>query len=383
MNLSTQTANTLWKLRPPFARPGQLLFTYTNDGLTNYGITVSLPAGEPAVSPGVGVVKEIYRAFPAWQTSDALVLSTASTHVVLDHGNSVITTVGGLSAAQVTVGQTVLRGDLLGGLLGSQMYFSVTVGSKTVNPMALSSHWQMQNSNVVTGQGGNIRFAPDRLLRDFSNNVSVLLNNGRHYFNNLTGFAPLLINVDFNGDGSKTGAGVVGTVGDYWNVYAPVNFNATLASGCTNYTFSYYAFSAEVVLSLQAAGACASSVLLERVAPLFSAAGSGTSWDSMLKTWIGGYLGPVPYENTFKLRGLPAGNYNLYLYADRGSAPAASTFYAAVNAGTPTALANTPFATTVYTQNCNYVVYNFSVPLGGSITFKAVGYLSGLQLQRV
>jgi len=103
----------------------------------------------------------------------------------------------------------------------------------------------------------------------------------------------------------------------------------------------------------------------------------------MLKNWIGGYVGPIPYENIFRLRNLPAGDYELYLYADQGTFPNASTFYVSVGAGLPSTQANNPLGATSFIQGQNYVLYTLTLPAQSYITFKTVGYLSGLQLLRV
>jgi len=183
----------------------------------------------------------------------------------------------------------------------------------------------IQNSNVVTGQGGKIRFAPDRITRDLSAGVSAVLNNGIRYFKQLVSPTPFLVSIAFNGDGSKVGLGATGyAADDYWNVYTPADFLATAESCCYTSGFTFYSFSDLPVLALNDYSNTLCPAILERVAPLYSAASSGSSWDNMLKAWVGGYSGPIPYENTFRFRNLVAGAYDLYLYADRGTFPAAS-----------------------------------------------------------
>lgn len=381
MNYSTASLLSISKLRPPFARSALLLFPFTPEGRINAGITVEMVVGEPAVAPGTGTVRKIYSELPRWSHSDPALDTTVVRHVVIDHGNEVTTTVGGMSSVDVIEGQTVYRGDRLGTLLTNQLFVAAALRKKAVNPLMLNAHWIPQNSNVVTGQGGKIRFAPDKLVRDISRGITVVLNGGRRYFQQLLAPAPLLVNIAFNGDGSKAGRAATGyTEEDYWNVYTPSDFYATVAYSCY---YSGYEFSDAPVLHLQDFTDTASPVILQRVAPLFSAAGTAASWDAMLACWVGGYLGPVPYENTFILRNLPAGTYDLYLYANQGAVPNASIFYASVNAGLPTTLANNPIVTPVFAEGSNYVKFTLVVPTDGWVTFKAVGYLSGLQLQRV
>jgi hypothetical protein len=388
MNISTESLLSLAKLRPPFARSALLVVPYSQEGNANPGITVEMVVGEPAIAPGTGIVRRIYGALPRWVFSDNTLATTAVKHIEIEHGNGVTTVVGGLSTVDVILGQTVYRGDRLGTLLTNQLFISVILGKKTLNPVMLNKHWFPQNGNVVSGQGGRIRFAPDRLARDLSHGVSAVLHSGIVYFKQLLTPTPFLINIAFNGDGSKTGLAATGyDTTDYWNVYTPSDFYATIAYSCYysygySYGTSFYDFSDAPVLCLRTYQNESSPVLLERVAPLFSAAGTAASWDNMLKRWIGGYLGPVPYENTFRLRNLPAGNFNLFLYANQGAFPMASTFYVSVNAGLPTSQTNNPIVTPVFVEGSNYVKYALVIPANGYITIKAVGYLSGLQLQR-
>lgn len=401
MNISTESLAVLRRLRLPSARPALLLFPYTPEGAANSGITVELAAGEPAVAAGAGTVEDVYTALPQFQTTDPSLRSSAAGHVLIDHGGQIKTLVGGLENTVVHKGQTVLRGDRLGDLKGSQLFFSASVGRKTVNPLTISRHWLPQNGNIVTGQGGHIRFAPDRIVRDLSNGISVTLTNGVKYFRQALTPAPFLVNVDFNGGGTKTGPAATGvTDADHWNVYTPVDFTAAASATCyygTGSSYGYWfgygygygygvidfkTFTSDPVLCLAGYDGLPSNVLLERIAPLFSASGSGACWDSMLATWIGGYIGPVPYENTFRIRNIPSGSYDLFLYANQGALPEASTFYAATGTGLPTAKGNSPTVSSVFVEDGNYVKFQLTVPAGGYITFKAVGYLSGMQLQR-
>ena len=387
MNISTESLGTIVKLRPPFARSALMLFPFTGEGRVNSGITVEMVVGEPAVAAGAGAVEKIISSFPQWQTNDEALRRTTVKHIIINHGNNVTTTVGGFTTVDVKPGQTVYRGDKLGDLYTNQLFFSVALGQKALNPLALNSHWLPQNGAVIAGQGGKIRFAPDRLVRDLSAGVTVVLHSGLKYFKQLLEPTPFLVNVAFNGDGSKVGLAATGIAAtDYWNVYTPTDFLATASYACYYYygygSSGYFAFSAAPVLNLNNYAGTRSPAVLERVAPLFSAASGAASWDDMLKLWIGGYLGPIPYENTFRLRNIPAGVYNLYLYANQGVFPTASTFYVSVNAGLPTAQTNNPSVTPGFVEGVNYVKYSLTVPASGYVTIKTVGYMSGLQMQR-
>lgn len=387
MNLSADTLAVLARLRPPFARSALVLFPYTREGSVNSGITVETVAGEPAIAAGTGAVQEIYTEMPQWQTTDETMPKVPVYHILLNHQGHVTTLIGGLTTVNVIKGQTVYRGDVLGTLYTNQLFFSCAVANKTINPLAINPRWNPQNGDVVLGQGGKIRFAPDRIARDLSNGLAAAFNNGWRYFYGLMHPKPLLVNIDFNGSGLKTGLAATGFHStDYWNVYVPEDFFSTISNACyyyypTSYGFisHFRFFGAAAAIYLRTYDNLLSPVFLERIAPQFSAAATGLSWDEMLKTWVGGYLGPVPYENTFRLRNMPAGTYNLYLYSNQNG----STFYASVGTGLPTSQANNPTLTPAFIQGRNYVLFTLVVPVKSYITFKAVGFLSGLQLLRV
>lgn len=385
MNLSSVTTRTLAKLRPPFARSAKLLFAFGSEGRVNNGITVEMEEGEPAIAPGVGNVVSCTNAGAQWQTSSDTVKHSNVISVTIDHGNGVKTTVSGMRSSLVSVGDKVQRGDSLGEMLTTQLYVELSVANRRINPLQANSHWRIQNGNRVTGQGGKIRFAPDRIVRDLSNGVTAIINSGISYFKQAVNPTPLLVNIAFNGDGSKQGLAATGfTAADYWNVYAPVNFTAVASAVCyiPSLSYGFYEYTDDAVLALDDYNSERSSVVLERVAPLAMAAGSGLSWDSVYANWIGGYSGPVPYENTFRLRGMPAGSYELYLYANEGSLPTVSTFYVSVNLGVPTVTTNNPTVASAFIEGANYVKFTLNVPSGGYIVVKTVGYLSGLQILR-
>jgi hypothetical protein len=234
MNISAESALVMARLRPPFARSAYVLFRYASEGKVNAGITFEMSAGEPGVAPGAGTVTKIYTALPDWQTSDPVLSVSTVKHIVIDHGNKVTTLLGGFTTLNIVQGQVVNRGDKLGDLFTNQLFFSISIGGKTFNPCAISPHWSVQNGVVVTGQSGKIRFAPDTLVRDLSGGVNVVASDGVTYFSS----TQLLINVAFNGTGSKAGPAAVGqTANDYWNVYTPVAFTATPSSVCS-YAYS-------------------------------------------------------------------------------------------------------------------------------------------------
>jgi hypothetical protein len=389
MNLSTPTLNALAKLRPPFARSATFLYPFTNEGLVNPGITVQMPAGEPVVAAGAGTVVDVYRQLPIYQVSDNTLLKAVVYYVVIAHGGLVFTTVAGLSGVNVVKGSTVQRGQRIGTMSSDNLFVAAQIDNKAINPLTLNKHWAIQNSAFVVGQGNKIRFAPDQLLRDLSNGIVVFLHNGIKYFKQAVAPTPFLVNIAFNGDGTKTGSAATGiTADDYWNDYLPEDFQALVDSACYypylgSFGIQAYDFTAQPVLHLSDYAGNRNQVLLERVAPMLSAANSGLSWDAMLARWIGGYLGPVPYENIFRLRNVPPGTYTLYLYANAGTLGSASTFYVSINSGTPTVLTNNPVLTPAFIEHYNYVKIDVTLARNDALTIKTIGYLSGLQLQRI
>lgn len=386
MNLSSVTTRTLAKIRPPFARSAKLLFAFGSEGRVNNGITVEMEEGEPAIAPGVGNVVSCTNAGAQWQTSSDIVKHSNVFSVTIDHGNGVKTTVSGMRNSLVSVGDKVQRGDSLGEMLTTQLYVELSVANRRINPLQANSHWRIQNGNHVTGQGGKIRFAPDRIVRDLSNGVTAIINSGISYFKQAVNPTPLLVNIAFNGDGSKQGLAATGfTAADYWNTYSPVSFTSSPSGACPYFgpSFGFYTFSSEAVVHLYDYAENRSSVVLERIAPLGTESGTGFSWDEMLRFWIGSYSGFVPYENSFRLRGMPAGDYRLYLYADQGALPYASAFYVAVGSGSAVEKTNNPSGDVSFVENRNYVVYELTLASGESITVRSVGYFSGLQLIRV
>jgi hypothetical protein len=122
-------------------------------------------------------------------------------------------------------------------------------------------------------------------------------------------------------------------------------------------------------------------VRLERVSPMSADAGAGSSFDPMLADYIGGYSGTA-ISNSFKLKGAPGGNFDLYLYSDKTSGTLASTFRVGVNGASPTVKQNTPTGATTFIESNNYVKYNLSLTAGDVVDITVEGFWSGMQLFR-
>lgn len=375
-------ARVLARFRAPSARRAYLLFGFAREGYTNLGYTLRLDAGEPAIACAPGTVRSVVRKPATWQHSAGDLDSFFPYEVVIDHGQNVISTTAGIRSTQLQAGVAIGRGDLLGPLVTNECFFAVQVSGVTVNPVDISRHFVPMQEQQVPGQGHKLRFGPDTILRSFADGVTALVYSGLRYFQNISLTSPLLLNVDFNGSGLKTGLAATGlSASDYWLVYNAGPFVVTSSSGyyylCANGTV----FSANPQVFLYDSDQNKTGVRLERVASAAGTAGSSSQFDEMLSTWIGAN-GGTPEENFFAIKGLPAGSYDLYLYANEGALPFTSTFYVAVDNGAPVAKTTAPTVTPAFVEDANYVKFSITVGSSSSVSVKAYGYFAGLQLMR-
>jgi len=290
----------------------------------------------------------------------------------------------------VRAGSVINRGDLLGTLADSECWFGCQLNGNFINSTIISRHFVAAQEKDVPGQSHKLRFAPDTILRNLANCVVRLVYNGIQYFQNVLFNQTLLVSVDFNGGGTKTGSAVVGVAAnDYWNVYAAGAFTMDSYTGYNYYSGHYYYYCAGIHFSsnpqvfLFDSTGKKTAVSLERVAAASSASGAASQFDPMLSRYIGGYASGVPEENFFALKGMPAGAYELYLYANEGILPNTTTFYVALNGDVPVAKSTAPTATAAFVENQNYVKYTLAFGSGSYISVKAYGYFAGLQLVKV
>lgn len=396
MNISPtrEALSVMGSLRPPSSRPLRLLYGFSAEVYTNHGFTFQIEPGEYAVSPGAGTVLSAVKRFAKFKHNAAVLTGTPTYEVTISHGQGIQSVVSGLATITARPGDSLARGDLLGQPICNEIFFGVTYQRQMFSPHELGRHWRLQDEYVL-GQAGNLRQGPDKLIRNFAGTVASTIYGGIRYFiDQFFGFKPLLVNVDFNGNSTKTGFAALGyTSADYWNVYASGAFNwVNNQNGCGGYYY-YYAYSCGVTkvfnrnpqTFLMDSTGIKSPVWLERVATATAAAGSLATWDAMLSTWIGGWSGMLPEENFFSIRGLVAGTYRLCLYADTSLRTPSSntTFGAAVDNDTPVWKATSPWFSASFQENGNYVQYNLTVPAGSLISVKAYGYFDGLQLERL
>jgi hypothetical protein len=285
--------------------------------------------------------------------------------------------------APAALGPTITRGQVLGYPASGEVFFAIEIDRTFVNPAAVNEFFAPRDGSIFYQQPNFISQAP-AVVKQLISTVSEVLYSGLNYF--VPAPSPLvLVNIDFNGDGTKKGLAAVGSGDDdYWNVYDPIDFY-TSAYACAYYyptpTFGAI-FNAPMLVPLKDYQQRARKIYLERVAPLSAVSGVAASWDAMLGTWIGGYSGITPYVNTFKLRGLPSGNYTLYLYSDQGTVPSVSYFQ--VTVGTTTLTGNTnPTGALSFLENDNYVAFDLSLGYRSVVEITASGYLAGLQIRRM
>jgi hypothetical protein len=381
-----QVRGILRRLRPPCSRSIGLHFPYSFAQRVNPGITVAFPAGENVIACGDGKVIAAQLVQPFWAFSpDSPHATKNSYQVVIDHGSEVRTVVHGMSSVSVQVGQSVTRGDVLGTPLTEEVFMAVLFQGNAYDPQTINRHFKVQNGNIVVGQGGLLRYAPDFAIRDLSDGIiSTLVDGWRYFVNDDCSMPNVLVNIAFNGNGSKTGLAANGIAAtDFWNVYTPVSFDQVVVTTGGGYGYGCVGleFTNDPVVYLLDYAQVETPIWFERQF-MVSNAGTSSRFDPMLSRWAGGYNSGTPYENTFSLRDVPPGNYVLYLYANEGTPPDTSTFYVSVDNGAPTVKTNTPTGTAAFVVDRNYVQYPLTLTAKSTIHIRCYGYIAGLQIKR-
>lgn len=366
------------RLRSPLVARAFVQHGYSTNP-ENFGYVLRTSPGQDVVTVGDGVVEKVAKVAAKWSYSPGSYHATSTSFcVVINHGQGIRSVVHGLLNVQLSGSASVTRGQRLGYAVDSEIFIGVQISGNYYDPAALNRHFVAVDGDLLPGSGGTIEGAPNLLAQAAGSVVSVLRNGIRYFLNP----EPALWNVAFNGNGTKLGYAAIGlSESDVWNVYQPIAFEEI-----TQY---YYAcgepsrtFSAEPLFYLDSHAGNVTPVALERISPLQAVGGSGMSWDELLKAWVGGWNSSTPYFNTFRIRNLPAGNYQLFLYANQGTLSEASVFYASIDGSTPVQKTNAPSGTAGFVENVNYVRYAITVAGGQNILIRVYGYLSGLQLFR-
>jgi hypothetical protein len=371
--VSAPRYSILKRLRPPYTQPVKVAYGFSRSAPTNYGLTLAIPAGQPLVSPGDGTVELITVMGAKWRNDLGLVRSLA---VRIDHGSGVKTYIHGLSQVAVHYGP-ITRGTLLGLAAQDQVFFGVEYDGALQDPTHINRYFGLMDGDLGYQKASKLHQAPD-LITTAVSLIESLLWQGIRYFIPPTP-VPVLFNLDFNGAGDKSGAAVVGSPGDVWNAIPAMDFGAL-----TNYYNCYggVKFPSSQGFFLNDLNGQATKVWFQR-GVLTAAAGQTPFFDPMLSTWVGGYTGITPLVNSFTLRNLPAGTYDLYVYANGGATNDSSTFYSSVDSAPPSIKTATPTLTAEWVEDANYVHFDsLAVPAKGSVTVAVYGYLAGLQLIR-
>lgn len=373
-------------LRPPSAVDLRLVNPFSLDTPPNTGHTYEIASGESVVSPGDGVIKSIELLYAAWNNTDSALDTVLTYAVVIDHGYGAESLVHGIQTIEggLNIGNTVVRGDALGTPLATEIFYQFNYNSSLYDPTTLNRHFPILADSRSPGKGGYVRKSPDRVQRSFLTTITTAIVSGIRTFCNTGGAAQLLVNVDFNGDETMEGVAATGlTPEDYWNVFQAASFTGGIEVYDTpcNFEGNPIIYDSAPVVLLRDSENLRSQVQFWKTSMTVNS-GTSAEFSPVLSTYVGGSLVPTTRTNSFELKNISAGSYELYLYANQGDPGFTSTFQVGINGGTPE---NKTVITTVdaaYVENENFVKYTLTVPEGGYISIVALGYLCGLQLFR-
>jgi len=373
--VSLQRSAILRKLRPPFIQATKVIYPFARIKPINLGLTLQVMLGQPIVAAGDGVVELIAPSKALWRND----VGVNSVVVRIDHGLGIKTLVHGLTTVTAQYG-AVSRGQLLGYAAQTQVFFAVEYNGTFQNPTSINQHFGLMSGSLGFQKQGDLRQAPD-LVTTAVTLIQSLLWRGIRYFIPSAPI-PVLFNLDFNGQGNKTGLARVGfTSADLWNVITALDFAPIPVAPGYGYCAGGVTFPATMGLFLNDFHGFPTKVFLER-GLLTASAGLAAFFDPMLSSWIGGYAGASPKLNSFTIRNLPKGTYDVYVYANGGATAQLSTVYLSVNGGIPLVQTINTTGTADWVENGNYAHSQQVIPVAGQLTFAVYGYLSGVQLLR-
>lgn len=370
----------LKQLRSPYVHPARIAYSFSRTLPTNYGLTLEVTAGQPLIAAGDGNVDFIKVLGARWRNDLGIVRSLA---VRIDHGCGVKTWIHGFSHTVAALGP-VQRGALLGYSGQDQIFFGLEIEGNLVDPTHANRHLGFMDGFLGYEKATNLHQAPDIVTTTVSLIRSLLWQGVRYFIPPV--HVPVRFNLDFNGQGGKSGAAVAGSAMDVWHIVPALDFSPLGTCGYGGYGGNccgglVFLGGAQGFFLSDFRGA-ATKVYFER-GLLTSAAGVSAFFDPMLSSWVGGYAGATPYVNSFTLRNLPGGTYDLYVYTNGGITADSTTVYCSVNGAIATVKVATPTSASAWVEDENYVAYpSLSVPSKGNIAITVYGYLSGLQLVR-
>jgi len=348
----------------------QVVYPYSALDPVNHGYTVAIPAGSPVVAAGDGQVDMVSIVTASWRNDLGI---TATTLVRIDHGLGIKTYFHGL-VPSVNFG-AITRGQLIGYTNYDQSFFGVELNGDLKDPASINPAFTIQDGALNAARQGLVRQAPDIVTRTVTNVSQRLLTGVRYFFPPVP--SAVRFNLDFNGQGTKSGPAVVGGAADLWLPVAPLAFAPTIVVGACA---GGETFPAPMGFFLSDYSGTASRVFFQRL-NLVSNSGIALLFDPMLSSWVGGFSGLTALVNGFNIRNLPSGTYDLYVYGADSAGTHTTNVYVSVNNGPPT-LKSYLGPGSSFVENTNYVHYTLTVPNKGLINVVVYGFLAGLQLQR-
>ena len=222
-------------LRAPCAQNLTIRHGFSRGTQRNLGQTLVLPStSEPITAPADGTILSIVsKVNTTWKHTAGDLDIHKTKEIKIHHGADVYTVIQGVTSTSLLPGSRVVRGDTLGTSLTTEFFFQLLLGNSPVDPATYTSFFRGFDGVKVTGKGRKLRAGPDFVTRAVSDTVSYLAGGIRYFVDKYCTKPPLLVSIDFNGDGSKSGLGVTGfTANDHWNAYDPVVYDATSGYLC-------------------------------------------------------------------------------------------------------------------------------------------------------
>lgn len=216
-------------LRPPCAQSVTVKRGYSLYP-RHLGMVLVLPStNEPITAPASGVIVSITsKTNVNWEHSAGVLDIHKTFEVKIDHGGNVYTAIQGFQTVSPVVGQLVTRGDILGYGRTEEFFFQLFYLNSPLDPATYTEFLRGFDGGKVTGKARKLRGGPDFITRAVSNTVSYIMGGIRYFVDKFCTKPDLLVNIDFNGLGAKSGPAVAGIdSSDYWNVYTPVTFDTS------------------------------------------------------------------------------------------------------------------------------------------------------------
>lgn len=221
-------------LRPPCAQSATLKRGYSASP-QHLGQVLVLPStSEPVIAPANGTVTSITtKVNTAWGHAAGDLDVHKTLEIKFDNGGYISTVIHGLATVAVVTGQYVTRGDTIGTAKTTEIFFQLFYRNSPLDPASYTAFFRGFDGGKVPGKARKLRAGPDFITRAVSDTVSYILGGIRYFVDKYCSKPPILVSVDFNGDGSKTGLGAVGIgATDFWNVFTPLAFTSEDSYAC-------------------------------------------------------------------------------------------------------------------------------------------------------